>query len=98
MSERCRSKGVLVAAALGDDRLERSHLQQTFAAAGYTEAPRLATTETYPRIRSADDQVIDKNSPDRELGSQLARGGLGSENGRAQRIRTGCVRRGRGFY
>ena len=97
MSGRCRSIGSLVAATLGDDRLERSHLQQTFAAAGYAEAARLAAAEAYSRISSGDDQVIDKNSPDRELGSQFARFGLRPEDGRRQRIGTDCVRRDRGF-
>ena len=73
---RCGPIGSPVAAALGDDCLERSHLQQTFTAAGYAEAARLAAAEAYPRIGRADDQVIDKNSPDREPGSQFARFGL----------------------
>src|ERR1700743_1086156 len=75
-----------IAAALRDGGLEHRHLQQTFAATCQAEAARLAATEADTGIRSAHDQVIDENSPDRKLRSQSPRFGLGPKYGRGQHI------------
>ena len=88
--------GAQIAAALRDDRLERCHLQQTFAAAGDAEAARFAAAEADARIGGGDDQVVDQHGADRQPRSQGVRFALGPEDSRGERVGTRRVRGDRG--
>ncbi len=81
-----------IAAALCDDRFERGHFEQTFAAAGEAKATGFAPAETYPGIGGGDDQVVDQYGADREPQSQGMRLALRPEDSRSERVRTGRVR------
>src|SRR5580658_2668437 len=80
--------GAEIATVLRDNRLERRHFEQTFAAAGDTKAARFAAAEAYPRIGGGDNQVVDQDGADRDPQSQRARLGLRPKDSRGERVRT----------
>src|ERR1700722_15370809 len=83
----CGLIGALAAAALGDHRLQRRHLQQTFAAPGDAETACFSPAKGDAGIGGGDDQVVDEHSTNREPRGQGTRLSLGPEDSRSERIR-----------
>src|SRR5580692_2419382 len=77
---RCGLIGTKSTAALGDDRLERSHLQKTFTTAGQAEPARFTTAEAHPGISRGDDYIVDQHGANLNPGCQRVRFSLRPKN------------------